>query len=372
MRSKSFLLLGLALGCGLVASIGISQVMDRKTVQPAAPETEAILVALKDINLAEPLTADLLKLEEWPKDKIPPDALRKLEEVVDRRTRTKIYAGEPIREAKLISANGGDAPSEQIAAGYRVVAVQVDAAAGGAGLAKPGDRVDVQLFVSKSDRNGIEQSQVRTILEDVKVFAVDQSFRRSAEAAAEGTQVADTISLLVTPQQAEALYLAIELGKIRLTLRHPDDDSNVENQVTTTEDLFHTSKSNREDETASVEEPKDDLGDFANELAAVEPQDSFVMQIFEGSAAREVEFVGKGRLPQEIGGDAPAVPEPTPPPAAPPAATPLPPIDGPAIDGPANNNSPNNAPIKTPTADKMQQLQEALRRQGHPLGVWGD
>jgi hypothetical protein len=203
------------------------------------------------------------------------------------------------------------------------------------------------------------------------VFAVDQSFRRTAEAAAEGAQIADTISLLVTPRQAEALYLASELGKIRLTLRHPDDNADVENQVTTTDDLFHTSKSNRENETASVEEPQGGLDDFANELAAVEPENSFVMQIFEGSEAREVEFSDEGRLPQEIGGSA-AAPEPTPLPA-PPAPTAAPaPTSFPPIDAPANNNPTNNEPIKTPTADKMQQLQDALRRQGHPLGVWGD
>lgn len=323
MRPKSILLLGLALGCGLVASIGISQVMEqRRTVETVLPETEAILVALKDINLAEPITADVLKLEEWPKDKITPDALRNLDEVVGRRTRTKIYAGEPLREAKLISADGGDAPSEQIAKGYRVVAVRVDAATGVAGLVKPGDRVDVQLFVSKNDRNGISQSVVKTILEDVRIFAVDSSFRRAAEESEDASPAAArTISLLVTPKQAETLNLANELGKIRLTIRHPDDDTDVAVTGTTTEDLFVSSKAQRDQESASAtSETNDDLRQLldqlkqqpgaapeSREVAALPTPPPFIMQVFEGNAAREFEFTGDGRLPQAAAMPAPSL-----------------------------------------------------------------
>lgn len=340
MRPKSILLLGLALGCGLIASIGISQVMERNKTQIKAPETEPILVALNDINLAEPLSADVLKLEEWPKDKIAPDAIRKLDDVVGRRTRTKIYAGEPIREAKLISADGSDAPSEQIAKGYRVVAVRVDAATGVAGLVKPGDRVDVQLFVQKNPRTGIAQSKVKTILEDVKIFAVDSSFRRATEEGENDQQVARTISLLVTPKQAETLNLANELGKIRLTIRHPDDDTNVTARETTSADLFVGSKATRDQETASVKDDEQE-GGLKNFLKNMQPQPTepvevaaappaappanFIMQIFEGADGREVEFSQAGRLPQAVGavtsgGYSPDV-QPTP---AAPAAAPAP------------------------------------------------
>ncbi len=332
MRLKSILLLGLALGCGAVASIGISQVMERKGTPAATPETEPILVALSDININEPLTAELLKLEEWPKDKIAPDSLRSIEEVVGRRTRTKLYAGEPIREAKLVSADGADAPSEQIAKGYRVVAVRVDAATGVAGLLKPGDRVDVQLFVQKCAQLGIDCASVQTILEDIKVFAVDQSFRRAVEQDDEAAQVARTISLLVTPKQSETLNLANELGKIRLTIRHPDDDTNVATDATTTEDLFVDNKADRERENDSVSaKGKPSIHDFLQnlqakpqpapptEVVALPAENAFVMQIFEGSQAREVEFTADGRLPQEPSSEREAAPAAVAPPVALPA-----------------------------------------------------
>ena len=102
MRPKSLILLMLALGCGLVASIGISQVMDRRNQQPApVGETEAIFVAMQNIEFGDQLSTQVLKLEQWPKDKIPEGALSTLEDVEGRRARTKLYAGEPILEAKF-------------------------------------------------------------------------------------------------------------------------------------------------------------------------------------------------------------------------------------------------------------------------------
>ena len=62
MRPKSLMLLVLALGCGLVASIGISQVMDRNAKQPTAVETTPIYVALHNINLGDPIDAAMVSL----------------------------------------------------------------------------------------------------------------------------------------------------------------------------------------------------------------------------------------------------------------------------------------------------------------------
>ena len=102
MRPKSLLLLALALGCGLVASIGISQVMDRNGHSQAKLETVPIYVALHNINLGDPIDAKMLSLQEWPKDKVPHGAISTLEELQGRRPRTAIIEGEPILEGKLL------------------------------------------------------------------------------------------------------------------------------------------------------------------------------------------------------------------------------------------------------------------------------
>jgi pilus assembly protein CpaB len=102
MRPKSLVLLALALGCGLVASIGISQVLDGSN-KPAAVETAPIYVALKNINVGDPLDEKMVSLEEWPKDKVPVGAITKWEDLVERRPRSNIYQGEPLLDSKLLA-----------------------------------------------------------------------------------------------------------------------------------------------------------------------------------------------------------------------------------------------------------------------------
>ena len=77
MRPKSLILLALALGCGLVASLGISQVLDSKNGQVAVVETVPIYVALHNINLGDPIDEGMVSLEEWPKSKVPVGAITK-------------------------------------------------------------------------------------------------------------------------------------------------------------------------------------------------------------------------------------------------------------------------------------------------------
>jgi pilus assembly protein CpaB len=227
MRSKSILLLALALGCGLVASIGISQVMERRHQTTITPgETEAIFVAMHDIPSSEPLTPQNVKLEEWPKEKVPTGAITSLEQLEDQRARIKMFAGEPIVQAKLIDEDDVNSPSHVIPKGYRVVAVRVDAVSGGGSLIQPHDRVDVLVYLVKNPSHNIFETKTKTILQDIRVFAVDTVYQRNPDQD-EPTVAAKTISLLVTPDQAEKVTLASEMGSIRLILRN-DQDSVIE------------------------------------------------------------------------------------------------------------------------------------------------
>jgi pilus assembly protein CpaB len=228
MQSKSLILLILALGCGVVASIGITQVMANRSAGPAVPklETAPVFVIKEDIPLGNQLTAEVLKLEQWPKDKVPEGALGKLEDVEGRRPRTKLFAGEPVLDVKLLSKGesaGGAAP--QIPVGYRSVPVRVDEVSGGAAMILPGDRVDVLVYAKQG--NGISQTLTKTILQDVKVFAVDAQWTLESDEGGKAIR-AKTISMLLTPEQTERVMLAHELGKIRLALRSPNDHEEAE------------------------------------------------------------------------------------------------------------------------------------------------
>ena len=225
MRAKSLVLLMLALGCGIVASVGITQVMSNRATEPTVvqAETEQIFVAMKDIPMGDPVSAQAIKLEEWPKDKVPKGAITKLEDVENRRPKTRIFAGSPILENQLLGRGAIDqGASDSIPKGSRVVAVKVDAVSGSASLIRPGDRVDLLLYVTQSGTGGASRTVTRTILQDIKVFAVNEVWDAAA-AGGEKSIAAKTISLLVTPTQAATVTMASEMGQIRLVMRSPED-----------------------------------------------------------------------------------------------------------------------------------------------------
>ena len=88
MRPKSLALLLLALGCGLVASIGITQVMTGGTARRGASgETSRHLRGHHRHRDGRLLTPQVWKLEQWPKDKMPAGAISRTEDIEDRRTR---------------------------------------------------------------------------------------------------------------------------------------------------------------------------------------------------------------------------------------------------------------------------------------------
>ena len=110
-----------------------------------------------------------------------------------------------------------------------MVGVKVDLVSG-AGLIRPGDRVDVLAHFKRNKTNDVHENRTQTILQDIKVFAVDDVFKVTSSGDEEDSNNAKTISLLVTPpQQAEKLMLISQLGKVQLVIRSPGD-----NEVATT------------------------------------------------------------------------------------------------------------------------------------------
>jgi pilus assembly protein CpaB len=293
MRPKSLLLLVLALGCGLVASIGISQVMDRKG-KTVALETVPIYVALHNINLGDPIDAKMLSLEEWPKDKAPRGAISDLKDLEGRRPRTAIIEGEPILEGKLLAQGEVADPIRQIPKGYRLKTIAVDAEKSAAGLLGPGDRVDVSLFVRKDERSGIDSSRTKVILQNIRVFAVDQTVQRAPDGSEERT-IAKTVSLLLKPDQASKLSLAENLGEVSLIPRNPDDEeSEVASEYSADDLLADGDTGSREKEQAHEVRPAATSPPATEGLLAavqaVPSKPNFLMEIVEAHDVRVMEF----------------------------------------------------------------------------------
>ncbi len=307
MRPKSIAILMLALGCGLVAMIGITQVMAKRNKGPAAStgQTQPIFVAMTDVGMGDLLNSRDLKLEQWPKDKIPPGAVLRLEDVEGRRTRTKLYAGEPILDNKLMGKGANEqGAAATIPKGYRVVPVKVDLVSGGSSMILPGDRVDVMVHLFKDKNRGIGETMTRTILQDIKVFAVNDVVGMENDADPGKSIPAKTISLLVTPEQAAKVTLASQLGKIQLVMRGPGDDKQVPDAQATPAELFGAvEKSDRQKETASQKSEPDQknkgfvdfLDSMKRKLADKAPPQSntpavWTMRILKPDGVTEVKF----------------------------------------------------------------------------------
>jgi pilus assembly protein CpaB len=213
---KSLVLIFIALGCGLVASIGISQVMNRDG--GGSLEMEQILVALSDIDIGAKLDGQNVKLEDWPKNKIPEGAVRRLEDVKDKYANVRFFKGEPLNVNKIsdtLKNVAGSVPS-----GYRAMPVKVDEDTVIKAVT-PGDRVDVMVFLRRNGQD-IPETGAFTILKNVRVFAINTNTERASDAKGETTSF-KTVSLLVKPDHARELVVAAQMGKIMLTLRRPDD-----------------------------------------------------------------------------------------------------------------------------------------------------
>ena len=97
MKSKSLILLVLSLGFGIVAAIGISQVLNgRADAGPAESPRGPVLLASADLSLYEKLTEENVKLENWTLETIPENAVTSLDEIVDMVTTTRLSPGIPI------------------------------------------------------------------------------------------------------------------------------------------------------------------------------------------------------------------------------------------------------------------------------------
>jgi|GEM_PF-4036944 len=245
MRStKSIILIVIALACGLIASIGISQVMARPEAS-AGPDTETIYVAASNLPNWKPLTAEMVKEEEWPAGKVPPDAVRSLEELEGKSPKYPLYPGEPIVMSKLTDENS-EHPSVRIPAGHQVFAVKVDKESALSGLISPGDKVDVLVFIRGRGGSDKIATGTKTILRNTTVFAVNDQIERQDD---ESSIDAKTVSLLVRPDQSEKLLLAKQLGTIHLALRKPGDETAIDTKGAKPDDLNQSDEN--DDEFAS-------------------------------------------------------------------------------------------------------------------------
>ena len=322
MRPKSIVLLLLALGCGLVAAVGINDALSRPVGEQEATPTTEIVVALTEIQTGDPIKAEMIKLESWPQDKVPPGAVTSLEGLTERRAKSKLYPGEPLIDGKLFAkGESGAGVTDDIPLGMKIATVKVDAVSGLAGLVKPGDRVDVLVHLTENPAKGILKTSTISPknLQNVTVKAIDNVFERDKNGEQQVT--AKTITLLVTPSQAQLVMFASEVGQIRFIGRNVNDTTSDEQTVAVSvAELLNGLKEGdagqapdllKQIQAALVPEPKSEPVVVQKLTPPEPPKDLFRMMIMEGGTARQVQFENGVLVTPELGGgEAAASPSP--------------------------------------------------------------
>ncbi|MFM9889189.1 MAG: Flp pilus assembly protein CpaB [Rickettsiales bacterium] len=215
MPTRSWIVLGL----GLVIAIGTALSLKSRMQEKPQQNLNQVLVASADIPAGSFVRSDVqLAFSDWPEANITPSMFTitttktvDFNGAVARRT---VQKGEPILKNLLVRSNEGGFMSAVLDPGKRAVSIAVDSTTGNAGFIFPGDHVDLILTHSvNSDNKELRASE--TFIQDARVLAVDQKIDNPENKA----MLAKTVTLEVTPKQAEEINLAKDLGKISLSLR---------------------------------------------------------------------------------------------------------------------------------------------------------
>jgi pilus assembly protein CpaB len=138
-------------------------------------------------------------------------------EVYGAAMRVGVKAGDPIGRNAIVKPGDRDFLLVVLSPGARAIAIPVATGGASTGLLYPGDRVDVILTQSfRNDPPLTRRSVSETFVESLRVLAVDAAEVKPASA---NNGFGRTVTLEVTPEQAEKIYVATELGKLSLTLR---------------------------------------------------------------------------------------------------------------------------------------------------------
>jgi pilus assembly protein CpaB len=235
MNIARIVVLTIALSAGGVAAY-LASGIDSKPTAPAEAvvqiKTVDILVANADIGLGQTLTANDMIWQTWPASTTSSSFIRRSDrpdatnQIAGSIARAPFVAGEPIREAKLVKADGSGFMAAILSSGYRAVSTEISAETGAGGFILPNDRVDVILTRREKNPNPTQPDLVvsQIALANIRVLAIDQAPKEK-----DGTNnvIGRTVTLELKSEQTTALAAARLAGTLSLALRSIADANQV-------------------------------------------------------------------------------------------------------------------------------------------------
>jgi len=237
MNIARIVVLTIALGAGGVAAY-LARGTDTATPRPVEPvaqlPTTEVLVAKSELGLGQIIKPEDLQWQVWPASSASGNVIIRagradaVTDIAGSIVRAPFIAGEPIREQKLVKANGSGFMAAILPNGMRGISTEISPETGAGGFILPNDRVDVLLSRREKNPDGKSPDIVSSeiILTNIRVLAIDQAPKEKEGA---NSLVGKTATLEMKPDQAETLGRARQSGTIQLALRSITEANKVDN-----------------------------------------------------------------------------------------------------------------------------------------------
>jgi pilus assembly protein CpaB len=225
MNTQRIIVLGFALVAAAGAAFLVRSMIGGGTPVVQAKQAPAmrmseVLVAGTNLTPGQALTAEQVRWEKWPSSTVDPqfithEAAGDEEQVVKGSVvRAVILAGQPITKTALVKGDASGFMAATLTEGMRAISIAISTDSGAGGFILPNDRVDVIL--TRKPQNGGGPGVAKTILTNLRVLAVDQTFKQEKDTR---TVVGKTATVEVSPEQAETISAAGTTGQLSLSLR---------------------------------------------------------------------------------------------------------------------------------------------------------
>lgn len=238
--SVAFGLMSIVLARGWIEGAVENEFNHKREVTPisTAPIYDTVPVLIADIalNFGDQLSRENVRLVDIAEDAVPDGAYQSFEDLfTDPNQQTVVLSrmayNEPIIGFKISGPSGRGSLSALISEGMRATAIRVSDVEGVAGFILPGDYVDV--IYTRDDPNGQNRNAASltsdVILQNVRVLGIDQNLNNQSS----DIGVVDTVTVEVSNADAQRLHLAMEAGRLSLTLRRVgEEDVNATGRIT--------------------------------------------------------------------------------------------------------------------------------------------
>jgi pilus assembly protein CpaB len=221
--------LAMAILLGLTAAVVARKSLLRTRAATAAAVTTTTITVAKDlIQPGQELTHDHLTTSTIAASAVPSGAFASPELIFGRVTVVPVVAGQTILEQFLAPRGAGSGLQALVPSGMRAITLDVNESSGLAGMVTPGCRVD--LVATALSQESPDKSISRTIVQNVPVVAVGQRLSGPKPDNERESATSRTVTLLVSPHDAQTIDLAITTARLRLILRGSGDATETDDE----------------------------------------------------------------------------------------------------------------------------------------------